>query len=230
MRSLKWTLGIMFIFSLVLPLGFVPSAQAVPTATLYLSDGTIPGTVTILDGTALDSNPLPGVVTFVGTLGVFNLNVTTGATKPTLPLVEMDLNSINNASAAGILTIKFSDTGYNLPMNGAVFNAGGTLPTGASAIFDAYYDNGNVLFGTAGAIGAGLVFGPGPIAFSGSETATFVTTNPYSLTQVAKLTFRRAGNASFNADLKLVPEPSILLLLGSGLVATRFLRGRRKKA
>ena len=81
--------------------------NAVPTLTLF--DGTT--TITITDGSGLDANAAVGAVTFSGRIGVWDVNVSTGITKPvigssTVPM--MDLNSVDHSTGAGTLTITFS--------------------------------------------------------------------------------------------------------------------------
>ena len=100
----------------------VPSgAQA--TALLTLNDGVNP-IVSIADQGAGDSNPFVGAVTWIGSLGVWNVNVATGFSESPIP--HMDLNSFENSTAAGNLTITFTDTGY-IAGNFANMAIGGTL-------------------------------------------------------------------------------------------------------
>src|ERR1043165_1553588 len=86
---------------------------------LRLDDG-LGNTVTITDGGLGDSNALAGAITWIGTLGTWNLNVSTGAGSAITGPMAMDLNSINNTTAAGTLLIDFSENNFNAPS--AVFS------------------------------------------------------------------------------------------------------------
>ena len=97
--------------------GAVSAAQAVPTLAFVVDSG---APVFCADGDSCDANGASGAVTFVGALGAFSVNVTTGLSKPVLtggnPL--MDLNSVDVVTQAGALemhtlAILFSDTGFD---------------------------------------------------------------------------------------------------------------------
>ena len=195
-----------------------PVANAVTT--LSLSDGTV--TVLCADGAACDANGTAGAVTFIGSVGVFNLNVTTGLSTPFYPDNHMDLNSVNATSATGgTLTVMLSQNGFS----GAgtyVSAIGGT--SGGAVAASAYADASNALFGTGTALGATQNFGTG--AFSGSWNGAYAGASPYSLTQIVSITHRGAATTSFDYELK-VPEPGTLALLGLGLIGIGASRRRR---
>ena len=123
----------------VVALSFFP-AYAIPTLTL--SDGTNP-LVTVADGSGLDLNPLAGAVTFLGGIGGWTLNVSTGITKPeqgsaTDPYLH--LNSVNALSkGVGTLTITFSEDLFSTNDVAFVSNIGGVLGNG-SISFETYLD------------------------------------------------------------------------------------------
>src|SRR5688572_24286406 len=172
-------------------IGTLPTAHAVPTATLrFIIDGGAP--IDCLDNAACDASGADGVVVFNDTLGVFEINVTTGLSRPAIingdPLIDLNsvnvnvLDSMNNPVAptdAHTLVIMFSDKDFSLA---GEFSGGfgGTLNSGsgASIVATAYYDAGNDLFDTTTLMGSIGPFGPGP--FSGSFTDGFTPDAPYS--------------------------------------------------
>jgi hypothetical protein len=202
-------------------------AHAVPTLNLW--DGVNPATV-VADQGALDSNALVGVVTYMGPVGAWLVNVSTGITQPVLgstKTASMDLNSVDVyfGPAGGNLTIKFTETGYLLAggTQSAAMNIGGT--TFGNVTYSAYYDNNNVPFALTTLIGTlGPFVTP---AFSGSLTPATLTSNPFSLTQVVTLQQNVTGSTSFDAGVNVTaPIPSAGFLMGSGLL---WLLGFRRK-
>ncbi len=206
---------------------------------LMLSDGVVLGDSITIDSTgafsitgtvgvtSISVTPA-GVISFNGSLGagLWVLNVTTGSSKPlsgsaTAP--KMDLNSVNISSAAGTLTIKFTDTNFG-PLDGTIANGiGGTTEGTVTAMQLHDAANGEFTGGTIANLGP---FGPG--AFSGSTTSSLVNdAGPFSLTEVVTINHTGAGTTSFDYSTS-VPEPSILLLLGSGLAGFGYLRMRRR--
>ncbi len=177
-----------------------------------------------------DRSPDPGVVTFIGSVDVFTVNVTTAITEPTLgskSFAILDLSSVDVSGGPGTLIIEASHTGYTGPLVGelypAVLNVGGT--TVGTVSFAGYLDDANNLFGTGTPLGTlGPFFGPG--AFSGSITGSASATAPFALTLVANITHNGAGNTGFNFEVRPVAEPGMLSLFGIGLGSV-LLGGRR---
>ena len=132
----------------------VPS-QPVPVLRLS-ADGGAP--VTITDQLAGDMNPAVGAVTFLGPVGDFSFNVSTGFTKPILGSAlspSMDLNSVDISSAASgthNLVVEFSDTGFG-PVNSAFHLGIGGTTTG-SVLYQAFLDPANVSFAQTTALGS----------------------------------------------------------------------------
>jgi hypothetical protein len=96
---------------------FLAAEQASALPIMTLSDRTT--TITVEDGGANDVSNIAGAIAFIGTVGTFNLNVTTGVSKPFLGSAtwpKMDLNDISvSSNGGGTLTITFSDSGFEGP-------------------------------------------------------------------------------------------------------------------
>jgi hypothetical protein len=204
---------LMIAVAMVMLIG-IQAVQAIPTLTMTQG-------VNIVTLTDTDSD---GVIAFNGAVGIFNINFTTGITKPALGsaiLPDMDLNSVNlNANGAGTLKITFTDDNFGPYTGGFLLNAGGTTNNN-TVNFKAYVDSVQIIdLGTFG--------GSGSQAFSASVSGgNGVYLNPFSLTTEATITTTGRSNASFDAEL-VTPEPGTIMLLGSGLIGAAFYARRRK--
>mgnify|MGYP001259478315 CR=1 FL=1 len=211
-------------------LGLITPRQADATPTLSISDGST--TVTVVDNGVGDFNAVTGGVTFIGTIGNFLLNVSTGVTYPALGSPanpEMDLNSVDvtSASGGGTLTLKFSVVGFSSPL-GFTAEIGGTIGAGGSLSYNTFLSSTNTLFAQTTPLTSLGSFGPG--AFSDTTSGIAGGVGPFSLTQVVTLTLPNAGTGtSFDARLA-VPEPASLLLLGAGLAGLGIWRRRSVQA
>jgi hypothetical protein len=211
-RKLLGVVGSICVGSLIL----ASSAQA--TLILRVSDGTSTATRTDLDGN--------GAVIFIGSIGDWVLNVTTGVTDPMIGdnnSSRLDLSSINvsgSSSRGGTLYISLTDTGNTVPIGDTHFSIGVGGFTDGSISFRSYVDSTNTAFGTETLLhNTGLLTGS---PFSSSGYGAVSVTGPYSITTVATLTHDNGFSISgFGHDVK-VPEPRGLAVLGIGLLGLAF--------
>lgn len=188
------------------------------TAILELSSNNGLSWTTITDGLAGDVNSAAGAITFVGSIGNWNINVTTGLTKPavgTATLPVMDLSSVDVSTGKGTLLIKFIDDGFGPSSGSLISSVGGTTP-------------GTVSFETLLNGSPINSFGPfsGP-AFSASTAVGASLASNSTLEMDASITHAGSGTTSFDYTND-VPEPGMLLMLGTGLVGLAFFRIRRR--
>ena len=219
------------VFALVL--GLHATAIATPI-TITLDDGINP-VVTCADGDACDLNGAAGAVTFIGTVGAWTTNVTTGLSYPVVGSqnnMVLDLNSVNvSSSTGGTLIITASDIDYSGIILGGLaptlFNVGGTVnsQTTSTVQFKAWVNDNNLAFGQQTLVANSGSFGAGAFAFT--QTGSVSATDPFSATIQATINHAGAGQSSFNADLQSTPEPGSLFLLGSGLIGLGWLRRKR---
>jgi PEP-CTERM motif len=212
-------------------------AEGSPITGLRLSSGGT--TITITDGGVDDFNPLAGWITYLGPVGAWNLNVSTGQGSDSGPGIgpgSLGLNSANSSNiTSDALTIQFSQSNTAPGFPGWILTFGGTFIGNGSVTYSAYADAGNALFAPTSLIGSLGPFGVTP-AFSGSTTGSASVSAPYSLTQQLVLTaldsaITYSGDAGLTpvADAGAqVPEPGSMVLLGTGLIALIAWRGTRR--
>ena len=197
------------------------SSTASATIQLTLQSGST--TIVVNDGGANDSNSGVGIITYIGAVGHWNFNVTTGysGSNPIIGLTSFNNLNTLPGTGADALTLEFSGTDFVLG-SAATFSAaiGGTLGNGHSLTYATYLNTNNALNATQTAIGAPLTFTPG--AFSGTTTGGFVSGGQtFSLTEIVTITATAKGATSFNATIDAAtPEPATMGMLGTVLLFT----------
>jgi hypothetical protein len=153
------------------------AAEAEPVMRIDDGNGTV---FTIFDNSALDQNPVPGTITWLGNGGLAATGVSTrmlgGLNGP-----AFDLSCTFASVLPGPVAIWFSDNSFDVAGGEFRLTAGGMgpAPSGSTATFNAFVDPANTPLGTGIAAGTLGGFGAGAFAgeFSGSTGPLLV---PYS--------------------------------------------------
>ena len=199
-----------------------------------ISDGIT--TTAFSEGSSFDESLDPGRIEFNDSVGVFNIVFATGLSKPLIgddTQAVIDLLSLSlSSTAGGSLTIKMTDTDFTQAayMGFMTTNIGGTS-TGSVNI-KTYIDSTNTAFGTETLLAdldVANFAGTSVAAFSGHESDWIYTGDtPYSLTMIVTVTHDNAGDlTSFDAELRVLPEPAALALFGIGLTGLGLVSRRR---
>lgn len=226
----RMKVGMKFLFAFAMAITLSLSARAAAVFTIY--DGVNP-LISVTDNGPGDSASPVGAIVVETNVGVWSLTINTGVTKPlvgsdTSPV--MDINVQAFSSAAGSLTLTFSDNNFG-PAVGTVNTtaSGGTVigPTAMASV---------AVFGNqANIVGAQTVplttMPPTPLSFLYQTTSGPLNTlnAPFSLTEVATITTTGSSLVNLDASFNVTPtpEPSIAALGALGLGGWIFSRRRR---
>lgn len=210
----------------VLATVMILSAPARADLILILDDG-LGNSVSITDGSVLDTNPLAGVVSFSGGLGAFIVNVSTGISYPVMgsPLEPiLHLNSVEVSVGTGSIMIGLSATDFIAPFGDGSFALAFGGVTGGTIDVEAYVDSTNAAWGTQTLLGS-LSSGTGGAFSSSLSGAVNIAASPYSMSLFTTITHTSTAVSSFDADLR-IPEPATLGIFGLGLLLLGFSRKR----
>jgi len=169
-----------------------------------------------------------GVITFSGTFGTFNIQISVG-TSNSASGVQPGQLTINNTSitttSGGALTVTLADTGFTAPGTGNAFLdtqlSTTQLPTGSTVTSHSAVNGtagGNVTLNT---VSGGL-----------REDIVLVGTNPFTLSNVTAFNMAGAGTLQFTGitTVTAVPEPGTMAMAFSALplLGLGYWRHRRR--
>ncbi len=194
-----------------------------------VGDSPLTNTITGLINSTIFT-PNASIVTSIGTSKPLGGNSNTVAL---MDLLNLDITS-NNALD---LVISLTDTDFDLNGVGGLgfglFGAsiGGTLGSNSlnSLQVDYYFNTSNLEFDTVGATSISTNTWNGPGAFSENVAKALVSpvNASFSLTQVATIHVEANQMISYDSEVSVVPEPSVLFLMGLGLIGLTVANRRK---
>lgn len=229
-------MGTKFLVALATALTLTVSARA--SAIFTINDGVDP-VISVADNTPGDLSGSTGVIIVQTNVGVWALTIDTAITKPVIGSATspvMDINVQAYSTAAGNLTLTFSDNNFGPAMGFLNGTATGYTVAGATSMasMNVWGDPANVPLAETQSIltlpPTLLPLPPGSLSVTGSGALTLNA--PYSLTESATINASGATivnlDASFNVTV--TPEPSVAALGALGLAGWALLRMRTRRA
>jgi hypothetical protein len=194
-----------------LAIALLTSLAARATPTLQIQSGS--SVVTITDGGMFDANSTAGEVTFIGTVGSWKINVTTGTTAPVqgsaaVPYLDLSSSDTSSSSsgAPADLILRFSDVGFGPSPNSSFAHLIANLrgATAGSIGFSLFADAGNSLFGTSTSL---LSIGPVSGTFNNFANTDAYNGTDYSMTMVVDVSHPGGSGltSSFDANMQAIP-------------------------
>lgn len=201
-KTLKMALGIAALGLLTAP------ANAVLSLRLSADNGVTWQTVE--DGGPDDENATTGIVTFTGTVGVFDLTVNTATSKPVVGsdvAPRIQLGGLNVSSGPGTLIIQVSETDFLSASTGRRFtnSFSGTIPPNGTAVSTTYLDPDNTLFGIPPGSANAVALLTQPLPGDVSALATEGGDGPFSLTLETVFVHDGGYISSYSSDTYAPP-------------------------
>jgi hypothetical protein len=203
-------------------------------ATFTIFDGVNP-LISVSDNAPGDENSAPGAIVVQTNIGVWALTINTAITKPLIGSATdpvMDINLQAFSTAAGSLTLTFSDNNFG-PASGtlnATMTGNTVFGPAATAGMDVYGDPANIV----GATTLHLVGMPQTplVLLSQTTSGTLNMAPPFALTEIAQV--NASGSSLINVDASFnvtaVPEPGIVALGSVTLTGWALFRVRSRRA
>ena len=172
--------------------------------------------------------PSASIVTSIGTSKPLGSNSNTVAL---MDLLNLDIT----ANSSIDLVISLTDTDFDLNGLGGIgflgASIGGTLgfsPLNSLEV-DYFFNTSNVAFDTVGATSISTATWNGPGAFSENVARVLVSpvNAPFSLTQIATIHVEAGQVISYDSEVTVIPEPSVLFLIGLGLIGLTVANRRK---
>ncbi len=186
--------------------GFINAMVITPNASIVTSIGT--------------SKPLGGNSNIVALMDLLNVDITSNSALDlviSLTDTDFDLNGIGGPGF-GLLGASIGGTMGSNPLN--------------SLQVDYFFNTSNVEFDTVGATSISSNNWNGPGAFGENVARTLVNpvNAPFSLTQIATIHLEANQIISYDSEVTVVPEPSVLFLMGLGLIGLTVANRRKVKS
>jgi hypothetical protein len=157
---------------------------------------------------------------------------------PAGPQGSLTLSDIDiKTGTAGTLKIELTNTYQNSPVGSAYLTEGLTVNTltgtGNSVTLQGFESNTNLAFDESGIAGTPITLNSANVAGITGTSAVGTFTSPFSITEVATLTFGDAAGGEIDLNFtgtlgaSPVPEPASMMLFGTILAGVGFVMRKR---